>query len=132
MNTIESNFVPYQIALDMKSIGFNEPCFGFYNNAENVPYLKQDLSDELKLIYKGDFDAPTFSQAFRFFREKYKLKADVTHTTSNGGYTYTIWKWNFDNNVGKWERIGVINSWLTYEEAELECLKKLIELCKKN
>jgi hypothetical protein len=31
MNSIESNFVPDQIALDMKSIGFDELCFGYYN-----------------------------------------------------------------------------------------------------
>ena len=29
MNT-DKEFVPYQPSLDMKSIGFDEPCFGVY------------------------------------------------------------------------------------------------------
>jgi hypothetical protein len=64
----------------------------------------------------------------KWFREEHKLKGDVKHAESNGGYTYTIWKWNFDNSIGKWERIGVINSWFKYEEAQLACLIKLIEI----
>lgn len=27
---MERNFIPYEIALDMKELGFNEPCFGMY------------------------------------------------------------------------------------------------------
>lgn len=118
----DKDFAPYQESLDMKELGFDEPCFGYYYNRE--------LSFGARTSYGEVVEAPTFSQCFRWFRDKHKLKADVTHATSNGGYTYTIWKWNFDNNVGKWERIGVINSWFTYEEAELECLKKLIQIIK--
>ena len=110
-----------------------------YNELESLGFLEW-LNDikfgcshtNLMLLDAQPFDSIERSGynaiAFRWFREKYKLKADVTHATSNGGYTYTIWKWNFDNTVGKWERIGVINSWFTYEEAELECLKKLIKI----
>ena len=42
MNNIESNFVPYQIAVDMKSIGFDEPCFAIYGKVK-VIYLKYIL-----------------------------------------------------------------------------------------
>lgn len=120
-------FVPYQPSLALKELGFDELCLGYYELGEFVFRHESKQQDELKL----NCSAPTFSQAFRWFREKYKLKGGVKHAISNGGYTYAIWKWRFDNNVGKWERIGVINSWLTYEESELECLKKLIEICKK-
>ena len=117
-------FLPYALALELKNLGFNEPCFGFYNNSENVPYLKQDFNDELKLIYKGDFDAPIFSQAFRFFREKYGLDGWVVPYFKLNDckiYSYII------HNVDYDEEDCEIN---TYEEAELECLKKLIEIRK--
>jgi len=107
-------FVPYAEALELKELEFDEPCMA-----------SRDMNND-----KGLIQIPTYSQAFRFFREKYKLKADIIHAKSNGGYTYTIWKWNFDNSIGNWERIGVVNSWLTYEETETACLTKLIELAK--
>lgn len=129
------DFIPYKEALALKELGFDEPCYAEYwksvDSEEKYDieiYLKGDLSGEEDEYFIFLCDAPTYSQAFRFFREKYKLKGDVKHAESNGSYTYTIWKWNFDNSIGKWERIGVINSWSTYEEAELECLKKLISV----
>ena len=49
-------FVPYKESLILKDLGFNEVCFGFYNNAIADVYIKQDFNDELREIYKGDFE----------------------------------------------------------------------------
>ena len=72
---MEKEFVDYQTALALKELGFDEVCFGFYNNAIANVYIKQDFNDELREIYKGDFDAPLYQQAFRWFREKYNLNS---------------------------------------------------------
>jgi len=126
---MEKEFIPYEQALVLKELGFDKSCFGkfYYNQLEiGGNWCNNDFKEDPDVF----ISAPLYQQSFRWFREKQNLKPDVTHATSNGGYTYTIWKWNFDNNVGKWERIGVINSWMTYEEAQFECLKKLIEIVK--
>ncbi len=75
---MEKEFVPYQPSLDMKELGFDEPCFGEYRQWNgSVPYLKlyQDVdgcsTDPADYEYTSDCIAPTFSQAFRWFREKY-------------------------------------------------------------
>lgn len=135
MNNLENDFLPYELTLALNELGYNKPTIFFDNqllyrngkfcqaNQDAIDMFK-DWGDELVI-------ALTFSQAFKFFRDRFKLKGDVTHAISNGKFTYTIWKWNFDNNIGEWERIGIINSWFTYEEAEIACLNKLIEICKK-
>jgi hypothetical protein len=123
---MEKEFIPYTLALDMKSIGFDEPCFGFYNNAEAIPYIKQDLTDELKLIYTGDFEAPTFSQCFRWFRENYGLYHSIGLDNSlenDVNCDYVII--NHSQSISELE-----TDFKCYEEAELECLKKLIEIVK--
>jgi hypothetical protein len=65
--------------------------------------------------------APTYSQAFRWFREKYGLYG---HTFSIGNNETK--KIHFTNNIDSRENVF----YNTYEEAELECLKKLIEIVK--
>ena len=69
-------------------------------------------------------NCPTFSQAFRFFREKYMLSGEI--------YIFKNF-WNFDiediNNSIQLYTSDII-SYSTYEEAELECLVKLIEITK--
>jgi len=143
MNT-DKDFVPYQPSLDMKEIGFDEPCFVkiWWANGFNVHTKKQFKplitmnGDNIKFKYqfpknhplnKGDIlnlEIPTFSQAFRWFREKYKLVSYIRENEKNNfGYEWVI---EGDDFGGETEsRKG----W-TYEEAELACLIKLIEIVK--
>jgi hypothetical protein len=124
MNTIESNFVPYQIALDMKSIGFDERCFGYYDNVFKIHLCSfETMSD------RGFISAPLYQQAFRWFREKYGLKIGIDVWANN----YEKWWYCiYSKKNGEWDILLENNNIEFYEEAELECLNKLIELCKKN
>jgi hypothetical protein len=66
---------------------------------------------------------PTFSQAFRWFREKYQLHSTITSISQES------WQWHITKpgeSLGKMYQID----FYTYEETELECLKKLIEIVK--
>jgi hypothetical protein len=134
MNDIEKEFIPYQQSIDMKTLGFNRPCFGTYHNED---YLDLDLAR-----YNSDYCvlAPTFSQAFRWIREKYNLISSVMDfiddvTGIEWDYSITIIGTDIDE---KGEYIPLIDysvddpnrKYKTYEEVELACLIKLIELAK--
>jgi hypothetical protein len=103
-------FIPYTEALALKELGFDEPCLAFR-------YIEKNKPEE----------APTYSQAFRWFREKHKLEGEVHCIRFNSdrlkGYQYVI----ISENYQKFEQLG---NYYTYEEAELECLIKLIEIVK--
>jgi len=103
-------FVPYELAVKLKAIGFNEECFGAYHN-ENYLDLESEEYD-----YSYAVKAPTFSQAFRWFREKQGLG----HMINGIGYE------SFLFNIGG--LVTVFPMFKTYEEAELACLDKLIEI----
>ena len=128
------DFVPYEQALALKEIGFDEPCLMAYLGKEKEPYLKCD--DKWHLQAKdvlNPLKTPTYSQAFRWFREKYNIDAWVQPFVSkkqNGkpflpdeSYAYYI----FEDGVYVADGVNFLDS----EEAELECLKKLIEIVKK-
>jgi hypothetical protein len=107
---MEKEFVPYELALRMKQLGFDEPCFGY---RDSVGYLMIQKTPHCVI------SAPTFSQAFRWFREKYELYSFVFKFDE--GFGYETYK----------EGVTQTNeSFDTYEEAELACLKKLIEIVK--
>ena len=52
---MEEIFVTYEIALELKELGFNEPCFGFYYNKNNFEIAKildvepKELLTEIKV-----------------------------------------------------------------------------------
>ena len=129
MNT-DKEFVPYQPSLDMKSIGFDEPCLGFFKNDDLHYSSSIDDADNFRLwrVKLSDISllAPTYSQAFRWFREKYGLEGVTQRAEDFMWYKWAIYQYNENGKkyVADWYE------YKTYEEAELACLKRLIEICK--
>jgi hypothetical protein len=123
---MDKEFVPYEQAQELKSLGFDEECFSFYDSEgelyESEGYYRQGCN-----VLGEEILAPTFSQAFRFFREKHELVVD--------------WNYSQHDNFGSYIGVCIKNAQLeetivgvykTYEEAELACLIKLIEIVKQN
>jgi hypothetical protein len=113
---MESLFIKYDQALELKELGFDEPCFGIhYNEGLNPSFIVASQYGEHGATANGGILAPLYQQAFKFFREKYELNYVIVKAES---WFYTI------NGCNTQEGFN------TYEEAELECLKKLIEIVK--
>ena len=123
MNELEKEFIPYGQALALKELEFDEPCFAWYvSENHGLEYGKVIQSDLL-----GDaVIAPTFSQAFRWFRENYGLEGVAQRSEDFIWYKWKISQYNEDGKkyVADWYE------YKTYEEAELACLRKLIEIVK--
>lgn len=114
---MEKEFVPYEQALALKELGLNEPCLASYYHAGK-------RLDICEYINHGEYTvlAPTFSQAFRWIREKYGLCIVIKPIDDK--------KLELGYNLLK--NGLMMGSHLTYEEAELDCLTKLIEITEKH
>jgi hypothetical protein len=127
---MEKEFVPYEQALALKELGFDESCFGWHAG-ENHCNIRQVHSqpNHPDNLYNW-CSAPTFSQAFRWFRDTHNMLANVYsnasgflfeyHDTIGGTHRYDS-EFSGPNDGGCWD---------TYEEAELESIKKLIQIVK--
>ena len=122
-NSMTKEFIPYQQAFALKKLGFDEPCFGKFDYTELEVGGKWSNS-LFKNVTEDIFTAaPTYSQAFRWLREQYGINSFIDFLYYDG--MYYGFKWTESNgNYGEsdWE-------YDTYELAELECLKKLIQIC---
>jgi len=133
---MNKEFVPYEQAVALKDLGFDEPCFGRYYYKESYPMLNPNSGDTELVFEFGQYVkqtevtilAPLFQQAFRWFREKYELHSHI----------YPDLSWNISGGV--WDLDGYVDSrydwdselFKTFEEAELACLSKLIQIVKEN
>ncbi len=125
---MNKEFVPYEQALELKELGFNETCLAFYggdgdskiyyNSLRNGSgdYEPYKASERLKW-----FGAPLYQQAFRWFREKYELTSWV-YNSDKDNYFYSI--------LQNGRIIKAHKDFMAYEEAERACLKNLIEIAK--
>jgi len=141
---MNKEFIPYEQALELKKLGFNEQCLTSYDNHGelmsiwNVPskyepkIIMKDEPNEAYVFNKIDFKdstwcaAPLYQQAFKWFRGEH----DLQYWMSDGCLTkcafFKITSYSKDKVY------FASDEWVTYEEAELECLKKLIEIVQKN
>ena len=128
---LKKEFVPHEQSLALKELGFNEPCFGYFNT-NNCELFLDNSNNRTSNDDDRWCSAPTFSQAFRWFREKYKLQHHIWSGKINSiFYGYDIL--NIEEQefvVNNSDISGGDCDYETYEEAELVCLKKLIQLAK--
>jgi hypothetical protein len=127
---MNKEFIPYEQALALKELGFDEPCFGYYEPNGELDYIENHILKDFPYLAKNSewqdlVAAPLYQQAFRWFRDKFNLKPQLT----------TSWgEWDFYIPESEYNDIPIRESsdtW-TYEDAELACLIKLIEIVKKD
>ena len=126
---MNKEFVPYELALELKQLGFDEPCNTCYDKLEMVASYGASVFDYKNYNTSGYMvSRPTFSQAFRWFREKHNLRCQINYI--GGLINKTTW-WDisvighYNTDPKEWEM-----KYQPYEEAELACLRKLIEIVK--
>jgi hypothetical protein len=144
---MNKEFIPYEQALELKELGFDEECLKKQYHHEN---------DSVNVHFPNDLDCqiPLYQQAFRWFRENLFTKLTINEKGDyiQGHFTllpliflnkYEIQvisvstSYYFDKVGG---RDGIpfykepthryYDSATSFEEAELACLKKLIEIVK--
>ena len=127
----EHDFIPFEQALILKEFGFNEECYGWYNWTGKILYFTDNSYVDI-----NPTPAPLYQQAFEFLREKFRFY----HTIIPEYYTKGInFNWQLSWYLPKEEwtehRIwdgtflyGDNGEYPSYKDAELGCLKKLIEL----
>ena len=84
--------------------------------------IEKTLALALKeLGFDNSVTTPLYHQAFRWFRVNYGLVSYIKEQ-AKGRYSYNIERWE-DYSFSS----ALVGSW---DEAELDCLKKLIDICK--
>ena len=123
---MEKEFVNYKMALALKELGFNEPCFTYYYNITGN--LRTNISVDINNGWtylpnkKSITLAPTFSQALRFFREKYELEGAIYRLN----FKWASQVFNIETSTYCFKH----ELFETYEEAEINSLQKMIEIIK--
>jgi hypothetical protein len=154
---MNKEFVEYEEALDLKELGFDEPCLahliGFGDGTkENGKYKinqqqvfypndyisSDDKAKELGLYPFGMCGVPLYQQAFKWFREKHGLYYYILPEFYKNGINFN-WQILWYLPKEEWTNYRIYNGTMLYgdngeyptqEEADIACLKKLIEIVK--
>jgi hypothetical protein len=139
---MEKEFIPYEQALALRDLGFNELCSHEYNLCDDeiilqyyedgitnidLEILTDDINDEnmenedINLI-NPSFTAPLYQQAFRWFDKNTHFRGFITKSIEGNNFGWEV----VDPQVKR--KIVGEEYYYSRQEAELECLKQLIDI----
>jgi hypothetical protein len=129
---MKDQFIPYEEALALKELGFDEPCLAFYEEEKNkLVTFHSDSYQEVKgtTCLFEQTNAPLWQQAFDWFRKEHNLGFDISSSSINCHiYQISLLKETSHSSIC-WSTV-LDKHTKSYEETRLACLQKLIEIVK--
>ena len=133
-------FVTYEQALDLKVLGFDEPCFGAYRSHSHfighldIQYCTTNNLKQYEWLLHTL--APLKSQVFKWFRDKHQLFGEVVcDTTTEPKFCYVVHEFfgNPDDLTEKewgWKDGLYSVLYRKHDQAETELIDYLIQKLK--
>jgi len=123
---MENLFVPYDLCVDLMQIGFREKTLARYRNGDLYADYISGYYTEWKLEepVKNTVLAPTWDQAFDWFRVIHNLDYNISFAGREGEYSVFVRDYIYGNN-------GNSPSVFSYDEAKVACLDKMIKIVSK-
>jgi len=128
------DFTQYPEALELKQLGYPQNDYFAWYGHDGLHYDSEYIEEDFTYACCS---APTYSQAFRFFRENYDIHYSIDRERSQHDFEWG-YNWSIYNYTGLCEEYvtshpdAPAGEWVyeTYEEAELACLKEMIKIVK--
>lgn len=125
---MEKYFLPYDLSMEFKKLGFNKECLGrlYANNDLELLDYKYKNSDVVGNNITS-CAAPLIQQAKEWLRDKYKLHIHICYFEDSDVWhsdIYNIQNGKLKNNPMQ------LTGYKTYKEAELEAIRECIKIIK--
>jgi hypothetical protein len=141
---MDKEFVSYEIAETMKSLGYDEPCLAMYSDEVLEMWLQdqydfRSIGEESGFQFKNSMwddsrfvAAPLLQQAFNWFLDNYGIFAETTFWGDGIGYVSSIKEIRQENfrevyNLGLATPNRGLPNWDKNLE-DLACLNKIVEI----
>ena len=149
MSNIKELFITYESAYRLRELGFDEPCFAYYDYYNGRGHLCEPkiytnwFQKLMSKIFKKNTEyfhqfyvdyltddcgcsAPTYQQAFNWLREQYGCQYQIHQWLDNKKYIIRQSLLEKDTNETIFN--GYIEEFETYEKAEEKCIEYFIDL----
>lgn len=134
---MDNEFIPYSEARELRHLGFQEPCFAYYQGSNDEPVYGQTVGGNFYPYTENvDIDdcdtaatAPLWQQAFDWLEKAHGLVKRVT--PYDAGNTYLIKVVVTTKEAIVTPINPLLNSFSSRREANLACLQKMIVMIKK-
>lgn len=130
IKNMQKEFVPYELAVKLKELGFDGVFFGMYTEDRDFPHLVYgDLlySKVNMYLLKEECFAPLWQQAFDWFRLEMSIDSWIQKTYDCYNISIVRMDDDFEGNEDLTDGLS-FKDFKIYEQARQACLEKLIQI----
>ena len=122
---MEKEFVSYEQALELKYLGFDLPCFAWFDSFDNNNLHTWRVPDTMvkQEFIKDSVVAPLYQQVFEWFRIKHNIIIEISSKSGKFGV--------FFNDSGYVYEYGDVRLFENYSYAQNEAIEITINKLKK-
>lgn len=140
MKKITHLFIPYELALKLKEKGFDEECFGHYENESkqliinfnNLPLTEEQskrpslytISHKNSVLPQWAISAPVFEQVFDWLDKTHKIRISLGTAKTSGKYRFDILQFTED----KWQGDYNLTSFYDSRERNIKAIETALQL----
>lgn len=138
---MEEIFAPYSLSLELKNLGFNEPCITYWffkpimevgvlypNSQPGSGFSIKGFKNSYAKFCKEDCTAPTWEQVFDWFRREMGLSGSLI-TNMNSGMEvscFSIHELKNCKQPSKFYEYYISGKFVSRDIARVELIKKMI------
>jgi hypothetical protein len=122
------NFLPYKQSIELKKLGFDEPCIGSFTNIDRPCFFRHKKPKTYSKMFQPKTDhcvSPLYQEVFEWFRDEKNLLAEI-FIDDDKTYGYLISYFVEQGRVDK----PIKRQFKTYNEAQLACIDVMISSIK--
>ena len=131
---LEKYIVSPEVAKELKEIGFDEPCLGYYDSDgefSQFSYYESERTNsdfnDIHPEYNRESTAPLLDQVFDWFEEKCIFGLlSIRHISGS----LPTWKYSFHVKSNEFPTYFEDNTYLRAWQAKQACIEKMIEIYK--
>ena len=133
---MEKYFANYNQSLALKELGFDMPCFRYIHTGDTGNNVDRYEETEPSRAINFNHDSlcisqPLKSQVFEWVRKEYRIISVIDFYCDNDEWEDTM----YEVRISEFKHFKTHDSFVqseykSYEEAELACIDKLIEIIK--
>ena|ERR1035437_4256353 len=121
--------VSIEIAKKLKEKNFKELCIACYDGSDMLSTYSS-IFTPLNYNTGGatTTSAPLLDEVIDWFEKNHMIKITSEHQSMTGMWFSSIWRFDLPNNIGKWSKINMIQSFQYKNEAIEKSIEEALKL----
>lgn len=122
-------FISIEIAKKLKEKNFKEPCIACYDGSDMLSTYSSVFKPFIYNVGGSPTtSAPLLDEVIDWFEKTHMIRITSEHQSMTSMWFSSIWRFDLPNNIGKWSKVNMVQSFQYKNEAIEKSIEEALKL----